>query len=485
MLLSWLIWLPIATGLAVLGFGRHAEAAKSLALVSAAMTLSLSLLALLAFNPNLTGMQLTVDIPWITALAIDYALGVDGIALALIILNSAVTLLTIIAGWNIAKQPTVYMAAFLLMCGFVNGVFCATDAALFYIFWEATLVPLFLVIGVWGGERRVYAAIKFFLYTFLGSILMLVAFIWLYDYLGTFDILLMHRSYIPAEAQPWIFFAFLAAFAVKIPMVPVHTWLPDAHVEAPTGGSIILAAIMLKLGGYGLLRLALPIVPDASVEYAWLLIALSLVAIVYIGLVALAQTDMKKLVAYSSVAHMGFVTLGIFVFSELGLAGAVYQMVSHGFVSGAMFFCIGVLYDRMHTRQIGDYGGVANTMPKYATLLLLFAMANAGLPGTSGFVGEFMVVLAAIDANVWWGIIAATALITGAAYSLWMYKRAVFGAVANDKVGALKDIDGREFSILAVFAALVLLFGVWPLPLTELIDASVADLAARVERGKL
>lgn len=487
-MLSLLIWIPIFGGLATYFIARdesHLAAAKFLALLTALLTFCISLLALLLFNPNLAGMQLTVDIPWITALGIDYALGVDGIALALIVLNCAVTGLTVLAGWNVARRPGSYLAAFLLMCGFVNGVFSATDAALFYVFWEATLIPLFLVIGVWGGERRVYAAIKFFLYTFCGSILMLVAFIWLYDYLGSFDILLMHRSHIPAAAQPWIFFAFLAAFAVKIPMVPVHTWLPDAHVEAPTGGSIILAAIMLKLGGYGLLRLSLPIVPDASVEYAWLLVALSLVAIIYIGLVALAQTDMKKLVAYSSVAHMGFVTLGTFVFSELGLAGAVYQMVSHGFISGAMFFCIGVLYDRMHTRNIGDYGGVANTMPRYATLLLLFAMANAGLPGTSGFVGEFMVVLAAVQANLWWGILAATALITGAAYSLWMYKRAIFGAVANDRVRELADVDARELTVLAAFAALVLLFGIWPLPLTNLIDASVAELAAQVARGKL
>ncbi|MBF2735292.1 MAG: NADH-quinone oxidoreductase subunit M [Betaproteobacteria bacterium AqS2] len=487
-MLSLLIWTPIFGGLATLLLARDESglaAAKFLALLTALLTFCISVLALLLFNPNLAGMQLTVDIPWITALGIDYALGVDGIALALIVLNCAVTALTVLAGWNVKRQPGSYLAAFLLMCGFVNGVFSATDAALFYVFWEATLIPLFLVIGVWGGERRVYAAIKFFLYTFCGSILMLVAFIWLYDYLGSFDILLMHRSYIPAEAQPWIFFAFLAAFAVKIPMVPVHTWLPDAHVEAPTGGSIILAAIMLKLGGYGLLRLSLPIVPDASVEYAWLLVALSLVAIIYIGLVALAQTDMKKLVAYSSVAHMGFVTLGTFIFSELGLTGAVYQMISHGFISGAMFFCIGVLYDRMHTRNIGDYGGVANTMPRYATLLLLFAMANAGLPGTSGFVGEFMVVLAAVKANLWWGILAATALITGAAYSLWMYKRAIFGAVANDRVRALKDVDGRELTVLAAFAALVLLFGVWPLPITNLIDVSVAEIAAQVARGKL
>ena len=488
-MLSFLIWLPICAGLVILtmGYFRAADQmVRGMAIISSLLVLLLSVVALSGFSSSFEEMQYVTVVPWIERFEINYALGVDGIALSLIVLNTVITFLTVLAGLqSIREKVALYMASFLLMSGFVNGVFCATDAILFYVFWEATLIPLFLVIGIWGGERRVYAAIKFFLYTFFGSVLMLVAFLYLGSKAGGFDLLAMHDLKLSATAQAWIFFAFLAAFAVKIPMVPVHTWLPDAHVEAPTGGSIILAAIMLKLGGYGLIRLSLPIVPDASAQFAWLMIALSLIAIIYIGLVALVQTDMKKLVAYSSIAHMGFVTLGLFVFDDLGATGAVYQMISHGFISGAMFFCIGVLYDRMHTRKIADYGGVVTPMPKYATLLMLFAMANAGLPGTSGFVGEFMVILAALEANIWWGILAATTLITGAAYSLWMYKRVIFGVVASDAVKALQDLNAREFAILGAFAFLVILFGIWPQPITELVGVSVQELLLHVRAGKL
>ena len=488
-MLSFLIWMPVFAGLVLLTmahFRASDQVARWLAIIASSLTLLVSLLALVGFNPTFGQMQYVTDVPWIASYNIDYALGVDGIAMSLIVLNAGITLLTVLAGLqSIQKKVAMYMASFLFMCGFVNGVFSATDAILFYVFWEATLIPLFLVIGIWGGERRVYAAIKFFLYTFFGSILMLIAFLYLGGKAGSFDILEMHDIELSLNAQSWIFFAFLAAFAVKIPMVPVHTWLPDAHVEAPTGGSIVLAAIMLKLGCYGLIRFSLPIVPDASAEFAWLMVTLSLIAIIYIGLVALVQTDMKKLVAYSSIAHMGFVTLGLFVFDDLGATGAIYQMISHGFISGAMFFCIGVLYDRMHTRKISDYGGVVGTMPRYATLLMLFAMANAGLPGTSGFVGEFMVILAALEANLWWGILAATTLITGAAYSLWMYKRVIFGSIANDGVKALKDLDIRESVILGAFAFLVLMFGIWPQPITNLVGTSVQELLLHVKAGKL
>ena len=486
-MLSWVIWIPIIWGLLVLAmFNAPIYYIRALSLAGSVITLLISLILLINFDANQAGLQFVEDVDWISSFNIKYGLGIDGIALTLILLNSVVIVLTIIAGWqSIHHKVAPYMAAFLLMCGFVNGVFSATDAILFYIFWEATLIPLFIVIGIWGGERRVYAAIKFFLYTFFGSLLMLIAFLYLYSETKSFDIYAMHDVKLAANVQAWIFFAFLAAFAVKIPMFPVHTWLPDAHVEAPTGGSIILAAIMLKLGGYGLLRFSLPIVPNASNEFAWLMITLSLIAIIYIGLVALVQKDMKKLVAYSSVAHMGFVTLGAFLFDDLGITGSIYQMISHGFISGAMFFCIGVLYDRLHTRMIGDYGGVANTMPKYAAFLMLFAMANAGLPGTSGFVGEFMVILAAIKSQIWVGILAATTLITGAAYSLWMYKRVIFGAIANDNIKGLIDLRYREFIVLGVFAFLVLLFGIYPLPITEIIDLSVQDLVSHVKAGKL
>ncbi|MCY4324865.1 MAG: NADH-quinone oxidoreductase subunit M [Betaproteobacteria bacterium] len=489
MLLSLLIWVPLLGGCLLLGMGamrRPDFQVRVAAAALAALVLVLAVAMAAGFDSSVADLQMTETHVWIESYGINYALGVDGISMPLIVLNAIITLLAVVAGWeSITRRVAHYMGAFLLMCGFVNGVFAAADAILFYVFWEATLIPLFLVIGVWGGERRVYAAIKFFLYTLLGSLLMLVALLYLGGSAGEFSFAALHALPLAMPVQALVFFAFLAAFAVKVPMVPVHTWLPDAHVEAPTGGSIVLAAVMLKLGGYGFLRLSLPIVPDASQEYAWLMIVLSLIAIVYIGLVALAQKDMKKLVAYSSIAHMGFVTLGLFVFDELGMAGAMVQMISHGFVSGAMFFCIGVLYDRMHTRQIGDYGGVANTMPVYAAFLLLFAMANAGLPGTSGFVGEFMVILAALRADFWVGVLAATTLITGAAYTLWMYKRAIFGSVANDAVAALRALSRREAAILGAFAAFVLLLGIWPQPLAEAMAATVDGLLAHVDAGKL
>ncbi len=489
MLLSLLIWVPIlgGIGLLVLGsLGRPDCEVRYAALGASALVLLLAIAMAAGFDSSAAGLQMTVQADWIASFGIKYSLGIDGISMPLIVLNAIITVLAVAAGWeSITRRVPHYMAAFLLMCGFVNGVFAAADAILFYVFWEATLIPLFIVIGVWGGERRVYAAIKFFLYTLLGSLLMLVALLYLGNEAGEFSLAAMQHLPLALPAQSLIFFAFLAAFAVKVPMVPVHTWLPDAHVEAPTGGSIVLAAVMLKLGGYGFLRLSLPIVPDASQEYAWLMIALSLVAIVYIGLVALGQRDMKKLVAYSSVAHMGFVTLGVFIFDALGMSGAIVQMISHGFISGAMFFCIGVLYDRMHTREISAYGGVANVMPAYAAFLMLFAMANAGLPGTSGFVGEFMVILAAVRANFWVGVLAATTLITGAAYTLWMYKRAIFGGIANDAVRALRALSRREAAILGAFAACVLLLGVWPHPLAAAMQATVDGLLAHVAAGKI
>ena len=488
MLLSALIWLPIAVGVACLLLGALRVpliVVRSFALVSAVAVFLASLQLFTGFDHSTASMQFVEDSPWIDRFDVRYALGVDGISVLLVLLNTFTTALVVAAGWRAAGFRTPqYLSAFLIMSGLVNGVFCALDGVLFYVFWEATLIPLFIVIGIWGGERRVYAAVKFFLYTLAGSLLMLVALLYLYGLTGTFRISDFHEVPISAGAQTMLFLAFLAAFAVKVPMVPVHTWLPDAHVEAPTAGSIVLAAVMLKLGAYGFLRFSLPIAPDASQDLAWLIIALSLFAIVYIGLVALVQEDMKKLVAYSSVAHMGFVTLGFFVFDDWGMTGGIYQMVSHGFVSGAMFFCIGVVYDRLHSRRITDYGGVASVMPRYAALLMLFAMANAGLPGTSGFVGEFMVVLASIRANFWIGAIAATALITGAAYTLWMYKRAIFGQVGA-KVGGLADIDRRETAVLVVFAAMVLLFGLWPKPFTDVMQASVDHLLAHVAEGKL
>ncbi|WOV91104.1 MAG: NADH-quinone oxidoreductase subunit M [Candidatus Zeuxoniibacter abyssi] len=488
MLLSVLIWLPVLGGVGLLLLSLvnncpHRQ--KSFALMIAVLSFVVSLPLLFDFDSTTAAMQFVQDTPWIERYGIRYALGVDGFSMLMILLNTFTTLLVVAAGWEVIKTRIAgYMAAFLIMSGLTNGVFAALDAVLFYVFWEATLIPLFIVIGIWGGERRVYAAVKFFLYTLAGSLLMLIALLYLYRQSGSFSIAAFHDVPLSLTAQSWLFFAFLAAFAVKVPMTPVHTWLPDAHVEAPTGGSIVLAAVMLKLGAYGLLRFSLPVTPDASQEYAWLMIALSLIAIIYIGLVALAQEDLK-LIAYSSVAHMGFVTLGFFIFEQWGVVGGVFQMLSHGFVSGALFFCVGVMYDRMHTRKISDYGGVANVMPKYAAFLMLFAMANAGLPGTSGFVGEFMVILAAVKFNFWVGLACATTLITGAAYTLWMYKRVIFGDIANDAVRELKEANRRELAILAAFAALVMLAGLWPLPFTDVLQASAENLLQHVEKGKL
>ncbi|MDM5147649.1 NADH-quinone oxidoreductase subunit M [Candidatus Persebacteraceae bacterium Df01] len=488
-LLSLLIWLPIIGGVGLLALpllNPCPHRAKMYALIISVVAFLLSLPLFFGFDNTTAAMQFVEDVPWIDRYGIRYGLGVDGLSVLMILLNTFTTLLVVAAGWEVIKERVAaYMGAFLIMSGFTNGVFAATDSVLFYMFWEATLIPLFIVIGVWGGERRVYAALKFFLYTLLGSLLMLAAILYLFNQADSFSIAAFHEVPLSMTAQTLLFFAFLAAFAVKVPMTPVHTWLPDAHVEAPTGGSIVLAAVMLKLGAYGFLRFSLPIAPDASVEYAWLMIALSLIAIVYIGLVALVQEDMKKLIAYSSIAHMGFVTLGFFLFDEWGIVGGIAQMVSHGFISGAMFFCVGVLYDRLHTRRIADYGGVVNAMPKYSAFLMLFAMANAGLPGTSGFVGEFIVILAAINANFWVGLAAAFTLITGAAYSLWMYKRVIFGAVVNDQVSNLQDVSRRELIILIAFAALVLLMGLWPLPFLDVVSVSAEHLLEHVERGKL
>ena len=487
--LSLAIWVPIVAGLLVLAVGRDrdAAAARWLALMGSIAGFAVTIPLFVYFALDTSQMQFVETVEWIPRFNINYVLGVDGISVLFILLNSFVTVLVVWAGWVvIEKKVAQYLASFLIMSGIVNGVFAALDGVLFYVFFEAMLIPMYLIIGIWGGPNRVYAAFKFFLYTFMGSVLMLVALIYLYTVSGgSFSILDWYQLPLSQKTQLLLFVAFFVAFAVKVPMWPVHTWLPDAHVEAPTGGSVVLAAITLKVGAYGFVRFILPIVPDASHYLSGFVITLSLIAVVYIGLVALVQTDMKKLIAYSSISHMGFVTLGFFMFSDLGVEGGLVQMLSHGFISAAMFLCVGVLYDRMHSRQIGDYGGVANTMPKFAAFAMLFAMANAGLPGTSGFVGEFMVILAAVKVNFWVGFLAATSLILGAAYTLWMYKRVWFGAVANDHVAALRDLSPREFWLLVTLVAAVLFMGIYPKPFTDVMHASVADLLAHVSKSKL
>ena len=488
-LLSLAIWVPILGGLLVLATGsdRNAPMARMLALAVAVAGFVVTIPLYTGFDTTTSAMQFVELTSWVPRFNINYHLGVDGLSVLFVILNAFITILVVMAGWQVIQDKVAqYMAAFLIMSGLMNGIFSALDGVLFYVFFEASLIPLYLIIGIWGGANRVYAAIKFFLYTLFGSLLMLLALLYLFMQSGgSFSILDWHQLPLPIEPQILIFLAFLIAFGVKVPMWPVHTWLPDAHVEAPTGGSVVLAAIGLKLGAYGFLRFSLPIVPDAAHQLAPLVITLSLIAVVYIGFVALVQADMKKLVAYSSISHMGFVTLGFFMFNTLGLEGALVQMISHGFVSGAMFLCIGVLYDRMHSRQIADYGGVVNTMPKFAAFFMLFAMANSGLPATSGFVGEFMIVLGAVEYNFWIGFIAATTLILGAAYSLWMYKRVVFGKVANKHVAELEDINGREFAFLAILAACVLAMGLYPFPFTEVMHASVNELLRHVAVSKL
>lgn len=488
-LLSLSIWLPIIFGLLVLvtGNDRNAPLARVIALIGSILGFLVTIPLYLDFDKLTSAMQFVELADWVTHYNIHYHLGVDGISVLFVILNSFFTPLVVIAGWNIIeKRVAQYMAAFLIMSGLVNGVFASLDAVLFYVFWEAMLIPMFIIIGVWGGPNRVYAAVKFFLYTFFGSVLMLIALLYLYFQSGgSFSILDYHKMPIPMTAQILVFIAFFMAFAVKVPMFPVHTWLPDAHVEAPTGGSVILAAIMLKVGAYGFVRFSMPIVPDASHYLAGVMVAFSLIAVVYIGLVALTQTDMKKLVAYSSISHMGFVTLGFFIFNAYGMEGALVQMISHGFVSGALFLCIGVLYDRMHTRNIADYGGVANKMPMFAAFFILFAMANVGLPGTSGFVGEFMVIMGTINVNFWYAFALASILILGAAYTLWMVKRVVFGAVANHHVEQLTDINLREILLFVILGLTVLGMGLYPLPYTEIMHTSVNDLLVHIARSKL
>jgi NADH-quinone oxidoreductase subunit M len=487
-LLSVAIWLPIAFGAVLLAVGRdeNAGAARWIALVGAVLGFLVTLPLITGFDTTTAAMQFQESLPWIERFQVSYHLGVDGISVWFVLLTAFITVIVVIAAWEvITDRAHQYLGAFLILSGLMIGVFSAVDGMLFYVFFEATLIPMYIIIGVWGGPRRVYAAFKFFLYTLLGSLLMLVALTYLYIQSQSFDILAWHKLPLGMTAQTLLFFAFFAAFSVKVPMWPVHTWLPDAHVEAPTGGSVVLAAIMLKLGAYGFLRFSMPIAPDASHAYAWLIIALSLIAVIYIGLVAMVQTDMKKLVAYSSIAHMGFVTLGFFIFNELGVSGGLVQMISHGFVSGAMFLSIGVLYDRVHSREIATYGGVVNTMPKFAAFALLFSMANCGLPGTAGFIGEWMVILGAVKFNFWIGALAATALIFGAAYTLWMYKRVYFGDVTNDKVRGLSDINAREFLMMALLAVAVLAMGLYPKPFTDVMHTSVDALLKHVALSKL
>lgn len=487
-LLSVLIGAPIIGGALILAVGGDEKAAlvRKLSLGVSVLVFVLSLPLYSRFDTTTHAMQFVERLPWIKSFNVHYHVGIDGISMPLILLTTFLTVTVVIAAWQVIQQKVAqYMAAFLIMEGLMIGVFSALDAVLFYVFWEAMLIPMFIIIGVWGGPNRIYATIKFFLYTLLGSLLMLVAFLYLYNQSGSFGILDYHVLQIGFRAQVFLFIAFFAAFAVKVPMFPVHTWLPDAHVEAPTGGSVILAAILLKMGGYGFLRFSLPILPDASHYLAGFMITLSLIAIVYIALVALVQDDMKKLIAYSSIAHMGFVTLGFFVFSAQGIEGGLVQMISHGFISGALFLCVGVLYDRMHSRQISSYGGVANTMPIFASFMMLFAMANVGLPGTSGFVGEFLVILAAFKANIWYAALAGTTLVFGAAYTLWMYKRVIYGSVANDEVGALQDVSPREIVFLSLLALSVLGMGIWPHPVLDVMHASVEHLVGQAVVTKL
>jgi len=486
--LSLAVWVPIIAGLIVLAVGdRNPREARWISLVGAIVGFLVTIPLVAGFQTGTSAMQFVELNPWIPRFNVNYHLGVDGISVLFILLNSFITVLVVLAGWEvIQKKVAQYMAAFLVMSGLLNGTFAALDAVLFYVFFEATLIPMYLVIGVWGGPNRVYAAVKFFLYTLLGSLLMLIAFLYLYNKSGgSFAVLDYHKLPLPLNAQILLFIAFLMAFAVKVPMWPVHTWLPDAHVEAPTGGSAVLAAILLKLGAYGFVRFSLPILPDASHYLAGFMITLSLIAIIYIGLVALVQTDMKKLIAYSSISHMGFVTLGFFIFNAYGMEGGLVQMISHGFVSAALFLCVGVLYDRMHSRNIADYGGVVNKMPRFAALMMLFAMANCGLPATSGFVGEIMVIMGAMKFNFWIAFLAGTTLVFGAAYTLWMYKRVIFGEVANKQVAELSDANARELLVLGLLAIAVLWLGVHPAPFTEIMHASVNDLLKHVAVSKL
>ncbi len=488
-LLSLAIWTPIFFGTVLLALGRddQARVVRWIALIGAVISLLVTLPLYSGFKLGTSAMQFVEKAPWIERFNVFYHLGIDGISFWFIPLTAFITVIVVISAWEvITERVNQYMGAFLILSGLMIGVFSALDGILFYTFFEATLIPMYLIIGIWGGPNKIYAAFKFFLYTLLGSLLMLIALVFLYTKSGgSFDIATWHKLPLGETAQTFLFFAFFSAFAVKVPMWPVHTWLPDVHVEAPTGGSAVLAAIMLKLGAYGFLRFSMPIAPDASHKWAWLMIALSLIAVIYVGLVAMVQQDMKKLVAYSSVAHMGFVTLGFFIFNDLGVAGGLVQMIAHGFVSGAMFLCIGVLYDRVHSRQIASYGGVVNTMPNFAAFALLFAMANCGLPATAGFVGEWMVILGAVKANFWLGFAASTALIFGAAYTLWMYKRVYLGPVTNDDVRGLTDINSREFLMLSLLAIAVLYMGIFPKPFTDIMNASVADFLKHVAASKL